>query len=445
MMHANDMHTIPSSSRFHACVRTQLIYSDQITVRGVKILAPFDSSNTDGVDIDSTTNVLVENIYCYNGDDCIVVKSGKGPNGLRTARPSAHILARNVSANGVAGIALGSEMSGGVHDVVFEDFVLTGEMGIDIKSGKGRGGYIRDVIFRRFHHTFGRTHCRPDLPCPEPGIENYGSASEGWIQLEAADEHCDDDCPNNCFKSCKTNPLAVPHVDNITFEDITAVGVASGSGDGNGNGVPAGQLKCVAESPCTNINFRRVRFDGLKTEFECNAHVHGTAIDVKTKHVTIGADSAEPILNVCGKRDAATASASASDSAKKSPPSIIFILSDDLGFGDYSISEPVHPQGGQGRIASPNVDRIAKNGLRFLQSYSGPICAPSRTTLMLGQHMGHTTIRGTDGAYTPLLDSDTTVAKVLQPTHVTAMIGKWGLGNVNTTGQKKRIFCAILY
>ena len=129
---------------------------------------------------------------------------------------------------------------------------------------------------------------------------------------------------------------------------------------------------------------------------------------------------------------AATASASAS--AKKPPPSIIFILSDDLGFGDYSISEPVHPQGGQGRIASPNVERIAKNGLRFLQSYSGPICAPSRTTLMLGQHMGHTTIRGNDGAYTQLLGSDTTVAKVLQPTHVTAMIGKWGLGNVNTTG-----------
>ena len=64
-----------------------------------------------------------------------------------------------------------------------EDVVLTGEMGIDIKSGKGRGGYIRDVVFRRFRHTFGRTKCRSDLPCPEAPLdhENYGSQSEGWM------------------------------------------------------------------------------------------------------------------------------------------------------------------------------------------------------------------------------------------------------------------------
>ena len=71
-----------------------------------------------GVDIDSTTNVLVEDLYCYNGDDCIVVKSGMGPNGVRTARPSANIHASNISANGVAGIALGSEMSGGLRNIV---------------------------------------------------------------------------------------------------------------------------------------------------------------------------------------------------------------------------------------------------------------------------------------------------------------------------------------
>jgi len=89
--------------------------------------------------------------------------------------------------------------------------------------------------------------------------------------------------------------------------------------------------------------------------------------------------------------------------ARPGPPSIIFILSDDLGFGDYEISEPVHPQGGQGRIQTPNIVRLANGGMRFLQSYSGPICAPSRTVLMTGKHMGHTTIRGNDGACEPLL------------------------------------------
>ena len=89
--------------------------------------------------------------------------------------------------------------------------------------------------------------------------------------------------------------------------------------------------------------------------------------------------------------------------ARPGPPSIIFILSDDLGFGDYEISEPVHPQGGQGRIQTPNIVRLANGGMRYLQSYSGPICAPSRTVLMTGKHMGHTTIRGNDGACELLL------------------------------------------
>ena len=89
--------------------------------------------------------------------------------------------------------------------------------------------------------------------------------------------------------------------------------------------------------------------------------------------------------------------------ARSGPPSIIFILSDDLGFGDYEISEPVPPQGGQGRIQTPNIVRLANGGMRFLQSYSGPICAPSRTVLMTGKHMGHTTIRGNDGACELLL------------------------------------------
>eukprot|EP01063_Lacrimia_lanifica_P008998 TRINITY_DN16044_c0_g1_i1.p1 TRINITY_DN16044_c0_g1~~TRINITY_DN16044_c0_g1_i1.p1 ORF type:complete len:534 (+),score=195.07 TRINITY_DN16044_c0_g1_i1:67-1668(+) len=120
-----------------------------------------------------------------------------------------------------------------------------------------------------------------------------------------------------------------------------------------------------------------------------------------------------------------------------SAPSIIFILSDDLGYGDYEGSDgtfPVTPQGGAGRLSTPHIDRMAKNGMRFLQSYSGPICAPSRSTLMTGRHMGHTTIRGNDGSYSALQPDDPGVAKVLQETHVTALFGKWGLGDVNTTG-----------
>jgi hypothetical protein len=99
----------------------------------------------------------------------------------------------------------------------------------------------------------------------------------------------------------------------------------------------------------------------------------------------------------------------------------------------YSASEEVNASAAH--IPTPNVARMAKNGMKFLRSYSGQVCAPSRTMLMLGKHLGHTTIRGNDGAYTPLLASDITVAKVLQQAgYTTALAGKWGLGNFGTTG-----------
>jgi len=113
------------------------------------------------------------------------------------------------------------------------------------------------------------------------------------------------------------------------------------------------------------------------------------------------------------------------------PPNIIFILSDDLGYGDYSISEGVNRSTS---IPTPNIQRLADSGMKFRRSYSGPVCAPSRCILMTGRHMGHCTIRGNDGSYTPLLPNDTTVAKVLQPTYTTALFGKWGLGDFGTTG-----------
>ena len=74
--------------------------------------------------------------------------------------------------------------------------------------------------------------------------------------------------------------------------------------------------------------------------------------------------------------------------------------------------------------------------------YSGQVCAPSRTTLMTGRHLGHTTIRGNDGAYTPLLKTDVTVAKVLKDAgYRTGLVGKWGLGNFGTSG----ILCSTGY
>ncbi|MFB3825578.1 MAG: arylsulfatase [Bryobacteraceae bacterium] len=108
-------------------------------------------------------------------------------------------------------------------------------------------------------------------------------------------------------------------------------------------------------------------------------------------------------------------------------PNIVFILADDLGYGDLGCY-------GQEQIPTPNIDRIAAQGTRFTQAYSGStVCAPSRCCLMTGHHTGHARIRG--NARVPLIPSDVTVAKLLKSAgYRTAMYGKWGLGNPGTTG-----------
>ncbi|MBO0727275.1 MAG: sulfatase-like hydrolase/transferase, partial [Blastocatellia bacterium] len=121
-------------------------------------------------------------------------------------------------------------------------------------------------------------------------------------------------------------------------------------------------------------------------------------------------------------------------------PNIIFIQADDLGYGDLSCY-------GQRKFKTPNIDRLAAEGMRFTQYYAGStVCAPSRSALMTGQHTGHTRIRG--NARYPMAPEDVTVAEVLKSAtgatgatgggYRTALIGKWGLGEAGTTGVPNR-------
>ena len=108
---------------------------------------------------------------------------------------------------------------------------------------------------------------------------------------------------------------------------------------------------------------------------------------------------------------------------------VIWIMADDLGYGDVGCY-------GQKVITTPQLDKMASEGMRFTQFYSGAtVCAPSRSVLMTGLHHGHTRVRGNAGKVNPLAQAlraeDVTVAKVLQHAgYRTALIGKWGLGDV---------------
>ena len=112
-------------------------------------------------------------------------------------------------------------------------------------------------------------------------------------------------------------------------------------------------------------------------------------------------------------------------------PNIIFILADDLGYGDLGCY-------GQKKIRTPNIDRMTAEGMRFTDHYAGStVCAPSRCCLMTGLHSGHAFIRGNDRI--PLRPSDVTVAELLkQAGYRTGIIGKWGLGEPDTTGIPNR-------
>lgn len=114
-------------------------------------------------------------------------------------------------------------------------------------------------------------------------------------------------------------------------------------------------------------------------------------------------------------------------------PNIIYILADDLGYGDLGVY-------GQQKIRTPNIDRLAVEGMLFTDHYAGTtVCAPSRCALMTGMHTGHTYIRGNkewkpEGQW-PIPDSAFTIAEMLkQVGYATGAFGKWGLGFIETSG-----------
>ena len=119
------------------------------------------------------------------------------------------------------------------------------------------------------------------------------------------------------------------------------------------------------------------------------------------------------------------------------PPNLIVILADDLGYGDLGCY-------GQRLIQTPRLDQMAAEGMRFTQFYAGAtVCALSRCVLMTGRHLGRCHVRGNASAgqmlAQSLRDEDVTVAEVLQQAgYATALIGKWGLGEIDQPGHPLR-------
>lgn len=198
------------------------IYSRNITIQGITILAPVHSPNTDGIDPDSCINTRIEDCYIVSGDDCVAVKSGWDEYGIAFGMPTKHLLIRRLTCISPtsAVIALGSEMSGGIEDVRAKDILaIDSESGVRIKTAVGRGGYVKDIYVK------GMTMKTMKWAFWMTG--NYGSH------------------PDN-----KYDPNARPAIENINYRDMVAENVTM-----------AGKLEGISGDPFTGICISNVTIE----------------------------------------------------------------------------------------------------------------------------------------------------------------------------------------
>ena len=203
------------------------VYVSGFVARNLTILNPRSGSkNTDGIDPDSSRNVLIEGCYISTGDDAIAIKSGWDEYGYEYSRPSQNITIRDcVLSTPCAAIAIGSEMSGGVSDVrVSNTHLWQSTAGVHIKSGAGRGGYVRDITFE--HLTMDG--------CAE-GI--MVTCDTGGHPADSPSHHL--------------NMSALPNISSILFRNITGTG-----------SLVVAKLEGLPQAPITGIMLDDVHFDG---------------------------------------------------------------------------------------------------------------------------------------------------------------------------------------
>ncbi|KAK6785788.1 hypothetical protein RDI58_014313 [Solanum bulbocastanum] len=197
------------------------VYCSNVVVQNISVHSPANSPYTYGVVPDSSEHVCIENSNISMGHDAVVLKSGWDEYGISYDKPTSNVHVRGVRLQSFAGagMAFGSEMSGGISNVLVEHVYLHDSLlGIELKTARGRGGYIKDILVTDVV-----------MANVQVGIEATG--------------HCDSH-PDEKF-----DPSALPVVSGITFEDIVGTNVSI-----------AGNFTGLSESPFTSICLSNITF-----------------------------------------------------------------------------------------------------------------------------------------------------------------------------------------
>ena len=192
-------------------------------VTRVHVKNPTYARNSDGIDLDCVERAVVEDSIIHSGDDAVCIKSGIDWFGRSYAHPSRDILIRNITVTAGHGISVGSETSGSIFNVTFENLRLSGDLhsgnlhnGPRVKSMRGRGGVIDGLVFRNMSVKGAQSGFSLTL--------NYGSAP-------------------------RTNASATPRLTNVLLENIAFEGVGQ-----------AGELNGLLESQITNVTLRNLHY-----------------------------------------------------------------------------------------------------------------------------------------------------------------------------------------
>ncbi len=226
-----------------------MIYSDAVVTNGCTFYSE-DVWNGDGWDPDSSTNCTIFGCRFYTGDDSVAIKSGKNPEGNIIDRPTKHIRIFDCSCAFGHGIAIGSEMSGGVEDVRIWDCDMSDSLcGIEIKGTKKRGGYVRDVHVRDcaaarvMFHAVGYND--DGIGAPVPPVFESCSFENMSITGEYFDKHTDTRAECDAIELVGFDEPGY-ELKNILFRDIV-IGKAGRS-----------RKQTIALQLCQNITFERI-------------------------------------------------------------------------------------------------------------------------------------------------------------------------------------------